>query len=1063
MKKKLIHGLSHDLGIVHKIWLTMRLIVLLLFISLVHVSASVYSQKTKLNIKVENATLQQVFNLIQDQSEFDFFYKNEQIPADARVSVDAKNETVEAILNNVLKDTDLKFGLVDKDIVIIPKVPGEVSQQQKKILGKVTDSSGATLPGVSIVVKGTSTGVITDINGKYALSNIPENATLQFSFVGMKSQEILIGTKTIIDITLVEDAIGLEEVVAIGYGTQKKVNLTGSVASISPKELESRPITQASQALAGLISGVTVSQGSGSPGNDASLIIIRGMGTFSSAGNAPLVLVDGLASSIDAVDPNNIESVSVLKDAASASIYGTRAANGVILIETKRGQKTKLQVSYNNYVGWQKVTALPQFLDSWEYATLKNEAAANMGLGIAYTADQIAKFKSGSDPDNYPNASHLKDLVNSGSGFQTNHNVSFMGGDEKNSYLFSLGYLHQDGIVAKNKYDKYNFLLNFDSKIKNNLNLKVDLSGSTDATEQPGDTRGMTEMISFAAREPAVYAGKKSDGTYGYQANFAPEAWLASNTFFDNTSKNFLGGVELSWEIFKGLTLSGKAGYKYNNYTNTTYLANVVFDQYKTVGPSSLTVNPNYNSLLTLQSLLQYTKKLNQHSFNVLFGISQESYREDGITASRDNFPNNLLYEMSAGASSNMQSSGTGAEWALGSYFGRLNYSFKEKYLFEANARYDGTSRFPPKNRWGLFPSFSAGWRISQESFIKDNAKWIDNLKLRVSWGKLGNQNIGNYPYQNVLSLGQNYSLGGVLVSGAMVTTLANSDITWESTQVADIGLDLTVLKGKLSMVIDYFDKNTSGILYNISVSNVLGLTPSTTNAGEVRNRGYELLLNYQTSIGKVKIGVIPNFSYVKTEVTKLASVQQDIAKGLFVGQPLGALYGYVADGLFVDANDIASYPKQPYAAEPGFVRYKDISGPNGVPDGKVDATYDQKVIGSTFPKYSYGATITADFKGFDFSLLLQGLGGYEQKMGWYENFAFINDGNIQRWQADNRWTVANPNPNAKYIKLTNLPLTSGTCVTSTFWDINASFLRLKNLQVGYTIPNRIIRKTQNK
>jgi TonB-linked SusC/RagA family outer membrane protein len=934
------------------------------------------------------------------------------------------------------------------------------AMQQVKIAGTVTGKDGTPIPGVNVVVTGTIQGTMTDIAGKYSFEVPPGSKSLTFSFIGMEPQEIRIGTLTQINVTMVESAIGLDEVVVVGYGTQKKVNLTGSVASVSTDALENRPITQTSQALAGLISGVSVSQPSGRPGYDAASISIRGLGTFSGAGNNPLVLVDGLASDMDQVDPSNIKSISVLKDAASAAIYGTRAANGVILIETKRGQKGKLQVAYDNYVGWQKVTALPEFVNSGDYATYKNEAAVNMGQAKPYTDDQIAKYRDGSDPDNYPNVPHLKNLLNSGSGFQTNHNISFLGGDENNSYRFSLGYLDEDGIVAKNNYKKYNFALNFDSKILENLRLKVDLSGNSRDVTEPRHSEGdMMHMINYTGREPSIYAGLKSDGTYGYQDNYGWEAWLNSNSFNNNLSKYFQGGAELSWELLKGLTLSGKAGYIYNNYTNNSFVAEVVFDQYKTVGPNNLSVNSGDNSLLTLQSLLQYAKKIDRHNFSALAGFSQESYRQDWTTASRDHFPNNSLFELNAGASTNMQSYGSASEWALRSYFGRLNYSFNEKFLFEANARYDGTSRFPEKGRWGLFPSFSAGWRVSEESFIKDNAQWINSLKIRASWGELGNQNIGEYPYQSVMALGQDYPLGGSLSSGARINTLANSDITWESTKVTDIGVDLSILKGKLSMVFDYFDKTTSGILYNITVSQILGMSPSAVNAGEVKNTGFEFLLNYQASIKDFKIGIIPNFSYFNNRVTKLATVKQDIAQGLFIGEPLGSIYGYVADGLFKDAADVSTYPTQPYAAEPGFVRYKDISGPNGVPDGVVDATYDRKVIGSTVPKYSFGATFTADYKGFDFSILLSGLGGFEKQIGAYQAFAFMNGGNIQQWQVDGRWTTENPDPNAKYIKLTSLNLGSGTTMTSTYWNRDASFLRLKNLQLGYSIPNSIIQK----
>lgn len=1021
-----------------------------------------YSQQTRLSLKFSKTSLERVLDAIENKSEFYFLYNQDIVNTKRIVDVDVKEQKIDDVLNALFNGTNIKYTISDRQIVLTnnENVSGIVglSSQSVKVTGKVTDTSGSPLPGVSVVVKGSTNGTITDVNGSYSIANIPENAILQFSFVGMKSQEIAVAGKTVIHVKLEEESFGIEEVVAVGYGTQKKVNLTGSISSMSAKELDSRPITQTSQALAGLASGVSVLQNSGRPGNDGATIRIRGMGTFNltGQGNEPLVLIDGLAGNINDVEPSNIQSVSVLKDAASAAIYGNRAANGVILIETKRGQKGKLQISYNNYIGWQKVTELPEFLESWEYATYKNIAAPN-----SYTADQIAKYKDGSDPDNYPNVPHLKNLLNSGSGFQTNHNVSFMGGDEKNSYLLSLGYLSQDGLVAENTYSRYNLGLNFDSQIKKNLNLKANLTGYSQNTDEPRASYGdVQSMIGFAVREAPIYAGKKSDGTYGHQDDFSPEAWLASESFTNNKGKNFMGGMELSWELIKGLTLSGKAGYKYYTYTNQSYNATFIFDASKTVGPNSLSVTSGDNSLVTLQSLLRYTKTIDKHNISALAGFSQEEYREDWITASRDKFPNNSLYELNAGASGNMQNSGSGSSWGLRSYFGRINYDFSGKYLFEANARYDGTSRFPSSGRWGLFPSLSAGWRVSEESFIKDNISWINNLKLRASWGKLGNQNISNYPYQNVLSLGQNYTFGGTLASGIALTKLANANITWETTQVNDIGLDLSVLNDKLSMVFDYFDKTTSDILYPKSVSSVLGLSTSEYNAGEVKNTGFEVMLNYHTSIGKVNISVSPNFSYVKNKVTKLADGKlQDIGKGLFVGQPIGAIYGYVADGIFKDAADVTSYPTQPIAGQPGVIRFKDISGPDGVPDGKVDATYDRKVIGSTTPKYYYGATISADYKGFDLSILLQGLGGFERQMGSYMAFAFYNSGQIQRWQADGAWTEANPDPNAVYPKLTNLNMGSENVQSSTFWNRNASFLRLKNLQVGYTIPKNVIQK----
>ncbi|WP_406843413.1 SusC/RagA family TonB-linked outer membrane protein [Flavobacterium soyae] len=930
--------------------------------------------------------------------------------------------------------------------------------QDFPVKGHVTSSiDGQIIPGVNIVVDGTKKSTTTDFDGNFTI-NVSKNDGLTFTFLGFITQKVIVSNQTVFNISLKGELSQLQEVVVVGYGNQKKVNLTGSVSSISAKLIDDRPITQASQALAGLASGVTVQQGSGRPGNDGATVRLRGIGTFSGAGNDPLVLIDGLASSLNDVDPNNIKSISILKDAASASIYGTRAANGVILIETKRGRKGQLTVGYNSYVGFQKVTALPDFVDSATYAALRNEANANMNSGPSYTSAEIELFRNQSNPDNYPNVPHLKNLLKSGSGLQMSHNFSFTGGDEKNSFLLSLGILDQDGIVAENSYKRYNFQLNFDSQIKRNLKLKTNLSGYAANTDEPRHFNGdMTNMINFAVREGPIFAGKKSDGTYGYQDNYSPEAWLDSESFTNRKNKLFLGGTELAWDFMKNFTLSGKVGYRYTNYRDKEFVSDFRFDANKYLGPNSLRVSSGFDNTITLQSLLKYAVDINKNSISVLAGFSQEEYHFEYVTGSRDNFPNNLLYELNAGSPSNMQSSGSANEWGLRSYFGRINYSFNDRYLLEINGRYDGTSRFPTDGRWGFFPSVSVGWKVSKENFLKD-VKWMENLKFRASWGQLGNQNIGNYPYQNVLSLGQNYTFGGSLVSGARLTTLSNADISWETTTVTDIGLDVDLFKGKLTMVLDYFDKITSDILYQTSVSGVLGLNPSTVNAGEVRNSGFEVLLNYQDKIGNLNFSLSPNFTYTNNRITKLSNgLNQDINAGLFVGHSVNSTYGYVADGLFVNQNEITNYPTQPYAAEPGFVKYKDISGPNGVPDGKVDATYDRKVIGSYFPKYSFGANLQIDYKGFDFSLILQGLAGFSRQIGSYQAYAFYNGGQVQQWQADNRWTTENPDPNAKYIKLTSLNQGSGTISPSTFWDRNASFLRIKDIQIGYNFPKDLL------
>jgi len=856
----------------------------------------------------------------------------------------------------------------------------------------------------------------------------------------------------------------LDEVVVIGYGTQKKVNLTGSVTAVNSANIEKLSVTQTSQLLAGIASGVTVLQSSGQPGKDGVSIRVRGIGTFSGAGNNPLVLVDGLSSSLDNVNINDIASISVLKDAASASIYGTRGANGVILVETKKGKEGEFRISYQGNIGIQRPTEIPQLVDSWVYAEMYNEALTNAGGSPQYSAEEIAKFKSGVDPDYYPNINHYKDLISSGSGIQTDHYLSFTGGSARNSYLFSVGYLDQAGLVAETYYKRYNVLLNIDSKIRDNLKLNVKLSGLKSKNNEPtavdkNPSQGLEGLINYSIKIPSTYAGKMSNGYYGNQTGFTIEGWMDSESFISSTDLGAVANLTLDWEIIKSLTLTGKAGYDYSTDDYKFFRPVLVVDQFITQAPSDLTVRNSNNSLLTLQSYLNYNLAINQHNVQFLAGYSQESNRYDYVQAFRDNFPNNALYEISAGAASNQQTAGSASEWALRSFFGRINYDFKGKYLFEANARYDGSSRFAKHNRYGLFPSTSFGWRLSEETFF--NVPFISDLKIRGSWGELGNQNIGNYPYQQLLTLGLNAPFGVTekLFSGAAATTVPNIDITWESTRVADLGFDLALWNNKLSFTFDYFDKLTSGILYNITASRVLGLTPSVVNAGVVTNKGIDLSALHQNTIGDFTYSFSGNFSFVKNRVKELANVERDINSGLFVGESLQSIYGYIAEGLFVDQDDVNNSPTQPRTAKPGDIKFKDISGPQGTPDGKVDADYDRTIIGNTFPKYTFGGNINAQYKGFDILIQMNGVAGFQQMIGGYEGNAFHHGSSIQQWMVDNRWTKENPNPNASYPRLLVLGGGEQQFYNSTYNLIDASFLRINNLQIGYKLPASVTDK----
>lgn len=675
------------------------------------------------------------------------------------------------------------------------------SQGQSYVKGTVSDSNGEPLIGVSILVKGELKGVISDINGGYS---IPADVSdvLQFSYVGYVTQEIKVGNDRIINVTLEEDTRQLEEVVVVGYGTQKKVNLTGAVSSVSADELANKPVMSTAQAIAGLAPGLSVVSNSGRPGAGAR-VKIRGTGTFSNAGTDPLVLIDGLSGSMDDVDPNDIESISFLKDAASASIYGNRAANGVILIETKKGKKGKTSISYNAIFGWQTPTELPEFLDSWEYAEYYNMAMRNMGLVEAYSDEDIQKYRNGSDPDNYPNVNHLKELLDTGSGFQHQHNISLRGGNDRTSYNLAIGYRKQNGLTEKTSNERMTAILSLQTLLTDRLSLNLNVNAFNNNYDAPnGEPQSIDGIIGYAVREPVVIAGKKSDGTFGYQDNYSPEAWLAGESFVHNINRNISASAQLKWNTpVEGLSFSGKAGVNYWTKYDKAYRAETYFDDSKTVGPSTLNIWSGNNTYTTLEALVNYERTFRDiHALKVLAGTSVEQSANRELSGYRNTFPNNFLYELGSGDASTATNGSVLDEYALVSFFGRFNYSFKDRYLLEGNLRCDASSRFAKDNRWGVFPSVSVGWRVSEEDFWKNSkvADIFDNLKIRLSYGVLGNQNIGTYPYQQVYDLGHNYPLGNpaTLVSGTYVSTYKNQDITWEKTAITNVGLDFSMFKG---------------------------------------------------------------------------------------------------------------------------------------------------------------------------------------------------------------------------------------------------------------------------
>lgn len=938
---------------------------------------------------------------------------------------------------------------------------GDVIVYEKAVSGTVTEASGSPLPGVNVIVKGTQTGTVTNADGFFSLTVPDESSLLIFSFVGYVSKEIRIERQSVVSVVLEIDEKALEEVVVVGFGTQKKVNLTGAVSTLKSEELANVPFTQASQALSGRVAGVTIQQTSGQPGKDQGTIRVRGQGTFSGAGNAPLVLVDGIASSINDVNPDDIANISVLKDASSSAIYGSRAANGVILIETKKGRSGGFDIDYNGYVGVQQATSLPKIMDSWIYAQIENEAAFNQGRAPVWTESEIEKFRTGSDPEKYPNVNHYENLMNSGSGLQTNHNLRFSGGTAQNNYNLSFGYLDQEGLIAKTFFERYNMRMNFNSQLTKKFNMGLIVSANRSNEGEPVSPGSQAQdaainFIDYAMKIPTTIAGKRSDGTYGNLTGFTIEGWLDSNSFRKIKDTRVRGSLDLKYDLTESLSIQGLAGYTYNTRDNLTYKGTLQVDQAIFQGPAQLRNNISETSLLTMQMFTKYKLSLNSHQFNFLGGYSFEHEQNGFVEAFRDNFPNDGLYELNAGSTANMQSSGSGSEWIIQSLFGRANYNFRDRYLLEVNARYDGSSRFPAKNRYGFFPSASAGWIVSEEKFFTPD--WIDFLKLRASWGALGNQNIGNYPYQQMFNLAVSaYPLGKgseVLNPAAAVTIAPNTEITWETTTTSDLGAEITLLGGKLDFEADYFIKNTRDILYNVSTSYVLGLTSSEVNAGAVQNKGWDFRIQHRNNVRDFSYSVSANLSMVSNKVTRLAGLEQDIERGLFVGHPLEAIFGYEVDGLFIDQSDIDNYATQPYTAYPGEYRFKDLNN-----DGRVTPEHDRAIIGNRFPKYAYGANLSGRYKGFDLSIQLRGIAGANRMLISSHQGRALNLGsNVQEWMYLNRWTSENRNPNASYPRMTTHSEGVHTWV-STYWMRSAAFLRADNIQIGYAVPSAAAKK----
>lgn len=1036
-------------------------------------SANVNSQTARVNIRANDLQIKEILRQIEEQTDYLFAYNYNNVNLSRKVSLHESNVTVADVLSKIFEHSDITYQVKGNNILLMKKT---VSQQNKNISGIIRDENGEPIAGANVVEKGKNNGTVTDINGHFHLNLLEGNAILTISYIGFTTKEIKVGNQTNLQITLSEDNQTLDEVVVVGYGTEKKVNVIGSIAQIGSQKLQNRSTPMLSNALAGQMAGVTVIQRSGRPGQGSGEIRVRGVGSFGGEANKSdaLVLIDGIPGSLNDINTEDVESISVLKDASTAAIYGSRAANGVILVTTKTGKEGKISISYNGYAGFNTPTELPEFVDTWQYATLYNEAN---GKEI-YSAAEIQKFKDGSDPDHYSNSRYL-DEVFSRNGFQTGHDVTLNGGSAQNKYMISFGYMLQNGIVEKNDYSRYNARVNLINEILPHLKLTTRLSGVYGVRNEPAkpgtdSLDNMMDIISLALRHPGLYPTYTTDGSFGAgrDLNGTPPGWIKSDSFFKNPKFSVNANLRLDYNPIQDLNLAVIGAYTYTNVEEKMYRSTMQLENGMAVTPSMLTHKMDKTIYKTFQATAEYNKTIRKHTFGILAGYSWEQQDYTDLVGSRDKFPGNDLPYLNAGSPDNQQASGGGNEWAIQSLFGRIKYNFDERYLLESTVRYDGSSRFPKNQKYGFFPSIAAGWRISEESFIKENEalNWISNLKLKTSWGRLGNQNIGNYPYQSVYVLGENYPFGDSYNQGAAIKMATDPTIKWEETETIDGGFESVLWDGLLSFNAAYFYRKTYDILYKPSgsVSSVLGLTISEMNTGKLKNQGWEFEIGHRNKIGNVSYNINANLTIINNKLLTLGVGNVEQLNGmvgngsdLFIGQPIQMYYGYLTDGVFLDQADIDGWYDQSKVTpkpQPGDIRYKDISGPDGVPDGVIDPNYDRVPLGSRIPKYTFGMNIGAEYKGFDLSILIQGVAGVKGLLNDYAGYAFRQNGNLQVWQAEGRFDPANPTRYPAYPRLEELSNTVGPNIqTSDFWILDASYIRLKNIQIGYSLPKRIL------
>lgn len=1070
-----------------KIFLIMRVSVFFILAGLLHVSASVYSQKTKLQVRAENKSIMEVLKMIEEQSDFHFLYRSDNLEGISVKGIDLHDAKVEDILDKVLVPNGLTYEIEDRTIMI-RKSKDDQNQnirqapQKIRISGSVKDSKGIVLPGVTIMAKGTTVGTVSDNDGQYNFFVPADAKTLVFSFVGMKSQEFIIGDKTTFNVVMAENTVGLEEIVAIGYGTQRKSDLTGSIATVNMNGIKDLPSSTIDLKLIGQVPGVQVQQVSGAPGGGTS-IKIRGNGSVG-AGNEPLYVIDGMPYSEDMdqdfnplifINPNDIESVSILKDASSTAIYGSRGANGVIIITTKKGEYNRTQINVSSMMGVQQVPqrGRPKMLNVQEFGAFEREKIALVIKSQENRDATVADYPVEYLPENLmlKKGTDWYNLILQTANVQ-DHNISVLKGSKDSRVNFNLGYYKQEGVLRYTGVERLTGTLTMESNIGKAVKIGATLQPSFVNQNKTNTNAGREDIMGVATWANPVMSPYDANGDLlpyiTSPSNKYHSAWSFNNPLFTMREKTMLtkdfqnrGLAFIEWEVVKGLKAKSSINtlYSVDKYFQWVPSTIGALNKPPTAGTGKSTNDRGDSFNWLIENTLTYDKLMGKHKFNALLGYTTQKRKGENLTVAADPYTDDMIQTINAAQA--IKSWGQQInEWSMISYLGRMNYSYADKYLLTATFRSDGSSRFGEKNRYASFPSVAAAWRISQEGFLK-NSKVLDNLKLRASYGRSGNDNISNYAHLSSVNAGA-YIFGANQITASTIG-ISNPNLTWEESDQIDGGLDLSLFNNRLSFVADYYYRKSRNMLLGDVIPAITGYSSQTVNKGNVRNTGVEFALGVTPAAGKFRWDINLNMAFNHNKVISLNDSGDRLTAGnnddwptnvTVVGKPIGQLFGFQFDGLYT-AEDLLdpAMPKYP-AAVPGAVRYKDING-----DGLISDLLDYTIIGNPQPDFTFGFSNSFSFKNFDLSVIVNGqyggdvVNGLRQTIDNQQGYFNVSKEWVNRWHS-----ASSPGDGKHY----GIPLGSG-CLgfrVSDLWIEDATYLKIANVTLGYSLPKKMMKNT---